>query len=566
MKERLIKFLNNINELESLDLEKLLSKPKVAEHGDFCIPMFVIAKNLGKDPAEVAKEFEKILIDKIPDFLSEITAIGPFLNFKVNNFMEAKNILKNILNDNFLKVKKNQKILIEYPSPNTNKALHIGHSRNILLGNSLGKILEFCGHKVIRTNLNNDRGIAICKAMLGFEKYFSNKTPESENIKSDQFVANCYVKFESENKLNPELEQEALEMLKKWEEKDEKTIALWNKILNWVYNGYKVTYKNYKLPKFDYEFRESDIFDKGKDIVLNALENKVKGFMRDETGAVLVDFENETLGKKYLLRKDGTTLYMTQDLFLAEEKEKLFSADKNVFIVAHEQAYHFEVLFEILNRLGFGGNDKNFHFAYGMIYDKDGNKFSSRKGNAINADELYDLVIENAKNNLIEKSPELSEEELNRRSKIIGYGALTFSMLKVNPLSNINFDIEKALATTGETGPYTQYTYARIKSILRKASYNLNEIDYNKFSDKEMNLIKILGEFNFVVEEAANKYKISAIANYLIKLCQAFNEFYQSEKVIGSENEQEKLFAIDMTSKIIKLGLELLDIEVLEEM
>lgn len=574
MKEKLIEFLKE-NIKEDLDFEKLIEVPKNTTHGDFSFPCFLLAKSMQKAPPVISKELEESLSSKLPGFLSRVVSMGPFLNFYINSEQITKQILESINNGEAfnIKAKTPEKVLIEYPSPNTNKNLHIGHVRNIFLGNSLIKILEKTGNKVIKTSINNDRGIAICKAMLGYQLFYSKETPESMNLKPDEFVASCYVKFEAESKEDVNLVTQAQNLLVKWEANDKPTRDLWEKILTWVYEGYKETYKNLKVSDFDEEFYESQIYDKGKDIVEKALADKVEGFEKDEeTGAVLVDFKNETFGKKYLLRGDGTTLYMTQDIYLAKLKEEKYDCDKYVFIVGKEQQYHFEVLFDILGRLDLGGVDKNYHFAYGYVYDKDGNKFSSRKGNVLGADWLYNEVVEKSKQNLLSKelTKDLPEEELNKRAKVIGYGALAFSMLNINPMSDIKFDIEKALAFEGETGPYVQYTYARIQSILKKSNQKeiTSNVDYNLFEEKEINLIKRLGEFEDVVLLSNDKYRPSSVSNYLIRVCQSFNEFYQNSKIIGSEENilKGKLLLCDSTAKVIKQGLELLGIEVLNEM
>lgn len=572
MKQDLIKFLKKNEELKDLDLDKLLDKPKITSHGDFTLPCFILSKQLNKSPQEITKELEETLNKSLPKFLEKIQSMGPFLNFYLNTTQEAEETLNSIQNKIFnFKSKNSQKILIEYPSPNTNKSLHLGHVRNMLIGNSLSKILKKTGNEIIKTNLNNDRGIALCKSMLGYELFHINDSPESLNLKSDEFVSMCYVRFGKEAEKNDSLNIQAQEMLVKWEAGDKKTLDLWDKILNWVFEGYKVTYNNYKLKEFDTQYFESKIYNEGKDIILNAIKNKVKGFDTEEDGAIFCDLTDKKLDKKYLLRKDGTALYMTQDLHLAYLKEKEFKADKYIFIVGQEQKYHFEVLFEILSRLDFGDTNKNYHFAYGYVYDKDGKKFSSRKGKTISADWLINEVITKAKENLLTKelTKNLDKNELEKRSKIIGYSALSFSMLKINPMDDIKFDIERALAFEGETGPYVQYTYARIMSILRKSNTKITtNIDYSIFSDIEKLLIKTLKEYPKILEEASTKYKISAIANYLIKLSQQFNEFYQNSNILKS-NEKEKLAKLllaDSAAKIIKEGLELLDIEVLEEM
>ncbi len=572
MSEDLIKFLEKNFEVK-LDFSKLLEKPKVADHGDFSLPMFILAKDLKKAPPVIAKEFEEKLSKKLPDFLSKVVAVGPFLNFYLNSQKEAKDVLNIAINGDLFKIKvdKKQKVLIEYPSPNTNKALHIGHVRNILIGNSLANILKRVGHKVVRTNLNNDRGIALCKSMLGYELFYGNETPKSLGLKSDEFVSKCYVKFGEEAGKDDSLNNNAQEMLVEWENGNKKVRDLWKKLLKWVYEGYKVTYKNFKLENYDKEYYESEIYDKGKEIVERALKNKINGFGVEDDGAVYCDLSDVNYDKKYLLRGDGTTLYMTQDLYLAQLKDKDFKADKYVFIVGKEQQYHFDVLFEILNRLGFGGTEKNYHFAYGYVYNKDGKKFSSRKGEVIGADWLYDEVVLRAKEGLKTKelTKNLSEKELNRRAEVIGCGALAFSFLKPNPTDDIKFDIDKALAFEGDTGPYVQYTYARIKSVIRKAEYREKiDVDYSLYSEKEMSLIKLLKGYPEVVLEAASKYKISAVANYLIRVAQSYNEFYQSCPILKEKDgvKNARLLLCDATSRVLANGLSLLGIDVLEEM
>ncbi|MDA3855606.1 MAG: arginine--tRNA ligase [Candidatus Woesearchaeota archaeon] len=571
MKKDLIKFLKK--EIKNLDIDKFLDKPKIESQGDFTLPMFVLAKELKKSPQDVAKDYEYTLSKKLPSILEKVVAMGPFLNFYLNKEQLSKQVLESIENNSIFKFQSEnlQKILIEYPSPNTNKALHVGHVRNLLLGNSISKIFTKVGHTIIKTNMDNDRGIAICKAMLAYQMFTADKTPKSEKVNPDKFVGNCYVLFGEKNESNPELklEEKAQDMLLKYEQGDKETIQLWKKIMDWVFEGYSKTYERFKY-SCDMEYFESKIYKEGKEIVEKALKDKIKGFAVDkENGAVFVDLEDVKLGKKYLLRGDGTTLYMTQDLYLAYEKERNFQADKYIFIVGNEQKYHFEVLFEILNRIGFGGLDKNYHFAFGMLYDKNGEAFSSRKGNAIDADELLDLIEEKALNNLKDKSPDLNKKESMRRSKIIGYSALTFGILKINPLDNNNFDIDSALSFEGDTGPYVQYTYARIQSILKKSKYKFNsKIHYSLYQEKELSLIKALKEYPQIIIEAAKKYRPSMIANYLIKVSQLFNDFYQNCPILQEEEnlKQARLLLAKSTSKILKEGLELLDIETLEGM
>lgn len=575
MRTQLINFLSKLDELKGVDVEKLLTKPKVETQGDFSLPCFTISKSLGNNPAQTSKNLQGKLSKSLPDFLEKVEAAGPFLNFYLDNKKQSKKILDYIFNDKFLDYKTSnpQKILIEYPSPNTNKSLHLGHTRNILLGNSISNIFEKVGHSVIKTCVNNDRGIALCKSMLGYKLFFADKTPQTEKMKPDEFVSMCYVKFGEEVKKDPTLDERAQDMLVKWEAQDKDTIQLWNKILAWVYEGYEITYKNYKLDfnNFSKVYHESQIYKDGKDIVLNAIKKKIAGFKKSDDGAIYYDFEDKTYGQKYLLRGDGTTLYMTQDLYLASLKEKQFKADKYIFIVGKEQKYHFEVLFKLLGVLGMGGVEKNLHFAYGYVYNENGEKFSSRKGDVIGADWILNETISRAKKNLLSKeiSKDLKKAELERRANIIAYSALSFSFLKINPLSDINFSLDDALAFEGETGPYVQYTYARIQSIFRKAEMILDlELDYSLFNEKEISIIKTLNEYTTVLEDAATKYKPSSLAQYLIKLSQQFNEFYQSCQIIKEESriQKNRLVLSYCIAKILKDGLNLLNIDVLDEM
>ncbi len=571
MKE-LINFIKSNLEID-VDVEKLLEKPKVKSHGDFSFPCFILSKELKKAPVQISQDLALKLSQNLPDFLEKVIAVGPFVNFYLDSQKEISQIFENF--DSYLsfKTKTPQKILIEWPSPNTNKSLHIGHTRNMLLGNALCKTLEKVGNQVIKTSINNDRGISICYAMLMYQEFFSEETPESLGIKPDEFVANCYIKFKQACEEFPQrnYEIQAQEMLVKWELGDKEIRNLWEKLLNWVYLGYSKTYQNYNLPKFDCEFYESQIFDKGKEIVLKALDDKISGFSKEDDGAIFIDLEDKNYGKKYLLRGDGTTLYMTQDIYLAQLKEEKFSADKYVFIVGKEQEYHFNVLFEILSRLGFGGVDKNYHFAYGYVYNEEGKKFSSRLGNTIGADFVLDEMIKKAKENLLNKelTKNLPEEELDRRAKIIGFGALSFTFLKQNPLSDMNFSIENALSFEGETGPYCQYTYARIQSVKRKANYKKSSINYSLFDEREIELAKLIKEYPSILEEASTKYKLSSIANYSLKLSQGFNDFYQNSSILKAESQDLKQARLELSNLIgiiLKDALSILNIDVLDEM
>ncbi|MCH8519150.1 MAG: arginine--tRNA ligase [Nanoarchaeota archaeon] len=554
--------------------EKLLEAPKLKEHGDVSLPCFILSKQLGKNPAQIAKELEEEFNKNKPQELSKIQATGPFLNFTFNPSVYAKELISKYSQNP--KVEESQKIVIEFPSPNTNKNLHIGHTRNMLIGNSLYLLLSKVGHNVVTTNLNNDRGISICYAMLGYQKFKTQETQESLNLKSDEYVAYLYAKISNiikeEEKISGEgnspAYKEAMNMLEKWEAGDEQVRELWKEVLELVYQGYTKTYHNYKLHTFDKQFYESEVYDKGRDLIEKALKEKVEGIFEDESGAIGIDLEDVKLGTKFLLRSNKTTLYMTQDLYLAQLKEELFSPDKSIFIVGHEQEYHFNVLFEILKRFNLGGYEKNYHFSYGYVFDKEGKKFSSRVGNTIGADEVYELCVNKAKENLMSRNANLSHDELERRAHIIGFGALAFYFLKSAPTHSINFDVEQALSFEGETGPYVQYCYARIQSLLKRGKFNvqmLQERELN-FDSSHIPLLEKISKYPEMVLDSAQKYKISQLAHYTMQLCKEFNELYQTTQFIGHEKEFELLYISHLTAHTIKKTLRLLHIDVLDEM
>lgn len=567
MKSKLITFLQkNIN--KNLDYEKLLENPKIESHGDFALPMFILSKELKKNPVQISKEYQEKLTKILPDFIKKITAEGPYLNFYVKNSILTQQILNSIADSSIFQItdENPQKILIEFPSPNTNKPLHLGHLRNILIGKSLSLILEKIGHKITKVNLNNDRGIAICKSMLTYKLYGNKKTPQSENIKSDHFVGNFYTMFEQKLEKHPELEKQAQKMLQNWENGDKQTRELWEKMNSWALKGHKETLNKFKI-KHDKEYFESNIYEKGKEIILKNLKNGI--FEKDEKQNIICDLEKEGLGKKVLLRSDGTSIYITQDIALAYQKSIDFpNIEKYIFIVGNEQKHHFKVLFKILEKLGLGQTEKFYHFAYGYLLLPEG-KMSSRKGTVIQIDTFLDELTQLAKEGLIKRSAKLTKKELQERAEKIGIGAAAFSILKINPLSDTTFNPKESLSFEGETGPYLQYTYARIQSVLKKADYKKNtNINYELFTPKEISLIKQLKEYPQAVLEAGKKYKISQIANYLIKTAQYYNEFYQSHNILKEEEQIKKarLLISYATAKIIKDGLTLLGIEILEEM
>ena len=572
MRNNLIKFLKNFEEFENIDLENILEVPKNIEFGDLTFPCFILSKTLKKNPNEIAENLNKKLNEKVPSFLDNINFIGGYINFKFNKGFVCEKILNSIHSNEIFNFTNDnpKKILIEWPSPNTNKSLHIGHIRNMILGKALCNILEKTKNKVIKTNLYNDRGIAICKSLLMYDLFGENKTPKDFDMASDIFCQKFYEMFEKKVKEdeNNEYEKKAQEYLVLWESGDKKIRDNWKRFLSWVFEGYKKTFEDFKMPEFDKNYYESLIYDKGREIIENALKNKIEGFEVDENGAVFVDFKNDTLGKKYLLRADKTTVYMTQDLYLDNLKEKDFSPDLKITIVGCEQEYHFNVLFEILKRINKTNQDKNIHYSYGFVFDKDGKKFSSRSGNTINASWLLNKVIKKAEDELLKRdySKNLEKKEINLRANKIGFSALTFSFLKPSPRNSINFDIEKSISFEGDSAGYILYTIARINSILKKEKINLDKIEYNNILEDEFLLCQELNNYKDLILEASNKLKPNLLCNYLIKICRKFNEYYSKEKIIGSSNINFKLFLLQNILKVLEDVSKILDIETLKEM
>ncbi len=562
----------------------ILEKPK-NNYGDYSINTFILAKKYKKNPIIIAEEIKKSLEEnkKLKENF-EITQINAFLNFTTKkekiieyyNSIKEKKELTKIKNHNL----ERKKIVVEYPSPNTNKPLHLGHVRNMSLGNSISKILEHNEKKVYKVNLNNDRGIAIAKAVLMYKKE-GEKTPEEEGLKEDYFVGKYYVMFEKKyhelKQKKPEeaekLLEEAYELLRNYENKEEETLKLFEKFNSWALKGHKKTYEEYNV-KHDKEYYESKIYEEGKKIVLEYYKKGI--FKKDDKGNIIADLKQYNLGEKVLLRKDGTSIYITQDIALAFKKHEDFKADKYIFVVGNEQEYHFKVLFKILELIGFKKVEDNIHLSYGMVFLPEG-RMKSREGKVVEADEILEEVKSLSKKEL-EKRYNLKEEELEYRSKIIALSAIKYFMLKINPKLDFTFNPKESLSFEGETGPYLLYTYARIKSILRKKKEKENKIkeeenvnedkkEYN-YNDEEIKIIKKILEFETKSYEAAEKYKPNIIANYILELAQMFNEYYHKNKILHENKKilEKRTKLSEDVSIIIKKGLELLDIQTLEEM
>ncbi|NTV24251.1 MAG: arginine--tRNA ligase [Nanoarchaeota archaeon] len=538
--------------------EETIEVPPNTDLGDYAFPCFSLAKELKKSPIAIAQE----LAGKIkPDsYISSAKATGPYVNF----FVKKESLSEKVLKDVFEKKKRygaNDKkscVMIESPGPNTNKPLHLGHVRNIVLGNSLVEIFKFLGHKTLRVDIINDRGVHICKSMLAYKLYGHGKQPDK---KSDHYVGDFYVKYAIESEKHPEFEQEIQQMLVKWEEGDKETRELWKKMSDWALSGFKVTYDRYGV-KMDKPYYESDHYLKGKDIALEGLKKGL--FEKDEKGNVCIDFTDKGLGKKILLRADGTSIYITQDMALAEIRDRDYHMDKMIYVVGNEQIHHFKVLFEIFKLLKFKFADDCFHLAYGMVNLPEG-KMKSREGKVVDADDLADEMHKTAAEELRKRYPDLGEKELEKRAEQIGMGAIKFFILKFDPMGDFTFNPKESISFEGETGPYVQYTHARCASILRKHGKSPKEhIDYSKLvADEEKNLMLLLNQFPEIVEKAAENYKPSLVTRYLLDLCQAFNEYYHRHQIVQDDKtlEEARVLLVACVKQVLENGLGVLGIE-----
>lgn len=539
--------------------------PPDSSFGDFAVPCFAFSKEQKKAPQLIAKETAEKLSSPL---FEKITANGPYINFFVNHKELAKEILKKIEKEKdkygLSLSGKEKKVMIEFSSPNTNKPLHLGHVRNILLGESLSRIYGKTSHEVIRACLVNDRGVHICKSMLAYKMWGENSKP---NKKSDHFVGDWYVKFANEAKENKTLEKDALEMLKLWEEKDKETLKLWEKMNKWVYDGFDETYKSLGI-KFDKIYYESKIYGKGKVLVSKGLKEGI--FELDEKNNIVAPLKKHGFGEdKVVLRSDGTAVYITQDIYLAKKKFEDYSLDNSFYVVASEQNLHFLQLFKIIEILNLAKTENLKHVSYGMVNLPEG-KMKSREGNVVDADDIIDEVISLAKEEVIKRYNDLGEEEVEERSRKIGIGALKFFMLKNDSSKDMTYDPKESVSFEGETGPYVQYAYARINSIFDKGGIDKisTKVDYSLYDKDEKQIIKKLGSYPDTILDAMRNFKPSLVARYSLDLSQMFNEYYHSHQILKESEDikNARLLLLDSIRIVIKNGLELLGIDVVERM
>jgi arginyl-tRNA synthetase len=593
--------------------EKLeLGFPPDVKFGDFAVEFFQEVKNLKMSPAEVAKKVEENFISN--DLITEAKSVGPYLNIKVNNEKLFGAVIDEIEKEKEKfggsKIGKGKKVMVEYLSPNTNKPLHLGHARNGSLGMALSNILGAQRYEVIKTILVNDRGVHICKSMLAWQKWGNGETPESTGMKGDHFVGKYYVRYAKELEKNPELEKEVREMLQKWEAGDEDVMKTWKLMNGWFYEGFKETCENFDF-QFDENFYESDTYKLGKDIIEKGLEKGV--FRKDETGAIIFDLPEDGFGKdkngkirkQTLIRADGTSVYMTQDIGTAVQRFEKHKLEKLIYVVGSEQIFHFKVLFKILESLGYDwaknssphqmkgagiageSINKNIwcgglhHFSYGMVGLLDG-KMKSREGTVVDADDLLTEVEKLVSIQIKEHESDISKKELNNRARKIALGAIKFYLLRVRPTQDIQFDPKESVAIDGFTGPYCQYAYARIAGIFRNYGKKLPPLRpsgtpplgqgkmYGLLGNEdELKLVQKMIQFPDTVEKAGEELNPLRIITLVHETAQAFNLFYNNHQVLDDDNEDLSLVRLKLVEAagiIIKRGLEMLGIEVLERM
>lgn len=555
--------------------------------GDLTIVIFPLLRYSRRSPEETANKVGDFIKEKLTE-VESFAVVKGFLNLIIADVYWIK-FLKNFDKNSIInKTTEPKKILVEYSSPNTNKPLHLGHIRNNLIGQSISKIMDVSGHKVIQANLINDRGIHICKSMYAWMKYGKNETPESTNTKGDHLIGKYYVLFETKYKeeveklkekgfLKDEAEQQAesikgaKKLLQEWERGDDKVIKVWKKLNNWTCEGFEKTYKRMGI-SFDKIYLESDTYLKGKEIVIEGLDKKL--FFRKKDASVWCDLKDKGLDEKLLLRSDGTSVYITQDIGTAQIKYDDYKADKSVYIVGDEQIYHFDVLKLILQKLDMPYADTIFHLPYGMVDLPEG-KMKSREGKVVDADDLMDEMTETAKNYIIDsgKVDDLAVDEIKKLSELIGLGALKFFILKTDIKKNITFNPKESIDFQGHTGPFVQYSYARIKSILRKAKISDSEKpDFNEnvsLQEIEKSLLRKVHNLNKSISDAEKEFDPSVIANYVFQLAKMYNKFYHEIHILKEKDEELKNFRIQLSiavSEVIKKMMSLLGIDVPEKM
>ncbi len=577
--------IKKLHEVTLLDVE--LQATRKEFEGDVTVVVFPMLRQVKTNPVKLGENIGDYLQENVKE-VAKYNVVKGFLNIVLSDayFLQDFNALKDKTNyGSVASTEKSDTIMVEYSSPNTNKPLHLGHIRNNLLGYSVAEILKAAGNTVYKTQIINDRGIHICKSMLAWKKFGEQETPETSGLKGDKLVGKYYVKFDQEYKTQiKELEKqgvpeekakkeaplllEAQKMLQKWEAGDKEIVALWEKMNQWVYDGFKKTYAELGVD-FDKNYYESDTYLLGKEVVNDGLKKGV--FYKKEDGSVWIDLTDEGLDEKIVLRADGTAVYMTQDIGTAIQRVEDYAINGMVYTVGNEQDYHFKVLFLILKKLGFAWAENLYHLSYGMV-DLPSGKMKSREGTVVDADDLIADMTQTAKEIAedLGKLEAYSTEEKQELYKIIGLGALKYYILKVDPRKRILFNPEESVDFQGNTGPFIQYTYARIQSILRKVDFEYSKtIENYALHEKERELLKQIQLYPETVQQAAEQHSPALIANYAYDLVKSFNSFYQNISILGADNMEEKIFRVQLAKtvgKTIKSTFGLLGIEVPERM
>jgi arginyl-tRNA synthetase len=585
-----IRSLSEISGQNFSEKDFQVNETKPEFEGDYTIVLFALLKPLKKSPDVLGKELGEQIIKDHPDFFSGYNVIKGFLNLTIADSQLTSLLKENYDNGNFgKKLANHQKVMVEYSSPNTNKPLHLGHLRNNFLGWSVAEILKANGNEVIKTSIVNDRGIHICKSMLAWEMFANGETPDSAHEKGDHFVGDYYVKFNEEYKkevavlvnsgsTKEEAEKEApvmkktQQMLLDWEKGNPEVRELWKTMNSWVYKGFDETYRRIGSD-FDNTYYESNTYLLGKDFVKEGLEKNI--LFKKEDGSVWIDLSDKNLDEKLVLRSDGTSVYITQDIGLAKEKFEQYHLDKSIYVIGDEQLYHMKVLKEIIRKLGMPFADKIYHLSYGMVELTTG-KMKSREGTVVDADDLVDEMVATAEQHTKElgKVNDFSKEELKELYETLGLGAMKFYLLRVDPKKRMIFNPEESIDFHGFTGPFVQYTFARIQSILRKVgienlTVNNEELSAFNLLPLERQLIIMLEKYGNIISDAGNEMNPSIIANYVFNLAKLYNSFYTEHSVANAESSEKKKLRLAlsiMTAVIIKSGLQLLGIKVPERM
>ncbi len=579
IKQQIAQVLKEKYHLEEQNID--LQETKKEFEGEFTFVVFPLTKALKMPPPQIANEIGQSLVES-NSLVIRYQVVQGFLNLSINHSEILKEFIQLNLKEDLNLPEKKERILIEYSSPNTNKPLHLGHLRNNFLGYSVAKILEAAGYQVTKTNLVNDRGIHICKSMLAYQLFGNNENPETSGIKGDHLVGKYYVLFDQHYKKEIEeliaggmdkekakteapLLKKAQEMLLAWENGDHVVVELWKMMNDWVFAGFEQSYQQMGV-EFDKIYKESNTYLLGKELVEEGLKMGV--FFKKEDGSVWINLEEEGLDEKLVLRKDGTSVYITQDMGTAKLKYEDFGMDRSIYVVGNEQDYHFEVLFTILKKLNKPYSTGNYHLSYGMV-DLPSGKMKSREGTVVDADDLMQEMIDTAKERTLElgKIEGFSKEESDELFHNLGLGALKYFLLKVDPKKRMLFDPNESIDFQGNTGPFIQYTHARICSIERKMveqKISLNRIDSNlAIEDIEKELILVLGNYSSTIEEAAKAYSPSTIAQYIYDLAKLFNRFYYELSILGETDEQKRNLRLAIsiqTRKTIGHGTSLLGV------